>query len=390
MSAAAQGQGMHRPRLPEAAGHALELRGLSKRYGSFVAVEDVSLRVERGEFLTLLGPSGSGKTTILMAIAGFTAPSGGAILLDGSDITGLPPEKRDFGMVFQGYALFPHMSVAENVAFPLRVRGLGRADRDAKVRAALDLVQLDRFAERRPAQLSGGQQQRVALARALVFDPALLLLDEPLSALDKKLRAELQEELKALHRRVGRTFVNVTHDQEEALSLSDHVAILNHGRLIQLGAPAQLYERPRTRFVADFLGKSNFLHGTVREVPAMGHGTMALQSGATRLVQAAGAGARPALGSRALLSLRPEKIALLAEDDAADNSVTGEIASWAYLGAGFTLAVRTADLGEIRVALPSWRAPIAPAEGLAVRLGWSADAAVQVMEDMEGADAGGR
>jgi putative spermidine/putrescine transport system ATP-binding protein len=391
MTAAVQGQGMHRPRFPEVAGHALELRGLSKRYGSFVAVEDVSLRVERGEFLTLLGPSGSGKTTILMAIAGFTAPSAGAILLDGSDITGLPPEKRDFGMVFQGYALFPHMSVAENVAFPLRVRGLGRAERDAKVRAALDLVQLDRFAERRPAQLSGGQQQRVALARALVFDPALLLLDEPLSALDKKLRAELQEELKALHRRVGRTFVNVTHDQEEALSLSDHVAILNHGRLIQLGAPAQLYEQPRTRFVADFLGKSNFLHGTVREVSPAARGTLTLQSGATRLVQAAGAGARPALGTPALLSLRPEKIALLAEDEVADNSVVGEIAAWAYLGAGFTLAVRTADLGEIRVALPSWRAPIAPAEGLPVRLGWSADAAVPVVEDaVEGVDAGRR
>lgn len=192
---------------------------MTKRYGSFTAVADVSLRVERGEFLTLLGPSGSGKTTILMCIAGFVAPTAGAILLDGKDITPLPPERRDFGMVFQGYALFPHMTVAENVAFPLRVRKLSAADREAKVRAALDLVQLQGFAERLPRQLSGGQQQRVALARALVFDPALLLLDEPLSALDKKLRAELQEELKALHRRVGRTFVNVTHDQEEALSL---------------------------------------------------------------------------------------------------------------------------------------------------------------------------
>jgi putative spermidine/putrescine transport system ATP-binding protein len=196
----------------EVAAHALELRGLSKRYGSFTAVDDVSLRVDRGQFLTLLGPSGSGKTTILMAIAGFVALSGGAVLLDGRDITTIPPERRDFGMVFQGYALFPHMTVAENVAFPLRARGMPRAARDAKVRATLDLVQLGRFADRRPSQLSGGQQQRVALARALVFDPALLLLDEPLSALDKKLRAELQDELKALHRRVGRTFVNVTHD----------------------------------------------------------------------------------------------------------------------------------------------------------------------------------
>ncbi|MCO6417062.1 ABC transporter ATP-binding protein, partial [Siccirubricoccus sp. KC 17139] len=266
-------------------------------------------------------------------------------------------------------------------AFPLRVRAMGKAERDAKVRAALDLVQLDRFAERKPSQLSGGQQQRVALARALVFDPALLLLDEPLSALDKKLRAELQEELKALHRRVGRTFVNVTHDQEEALSLSDHIAILNHGRLVQMGRPITLYEAPRTRFVADFLGKSNFLQGTVREVTP---GGMALQAGGTRLVQAAGAGPRPAIGAPALLSLRPEKIALLGESDAAENVVSGEIAAWAYLGAGFSLSVRTADLGEIRVALPAWKAPIAPAEGLPVRLGWSADAAVPVLED-EGA-----
>jgi len=363
----------------EAAAHALELRGLTKRYGAFVAVDEVSLRVDRGQFLTLLGPSGSGKTTILMAIAGFVAPSAGAVLLDGGDITAVPPERRDFGMVFQGYALFPHMTVAENVAFPLRVRGLGRAERDAKVRAALDLVQLDRFAERRPGQLSGGQQQRVALARALVFDPALLLLDEPLSALDKKLRAELQDELRALHRRVGRTFVNVTHDQEEALSLSDQVAILNHGRLIQMGPPAALYDAPRTRFVADFLGKSNFLRGTVEPLGAAG---FAVHAGATRLVQS---GRQPPAGAPALLSLRPEKIALLAPDEPSANAVPGTIASWAYLGAGFTLAVRTADLGDLQVALPAWRAPIAPREGLAVRLGWSADAAVAVAED---ADAG--
>lgn len=359
-------------------GHALALQGLTKCYGSFTAVADVSLRVERGEFLTLLGPSGSGKTTILMCIAGFVAPTAGAILLDGKDITPLPPERRDFGMVFQGYALFPHMTVAENVAFPLRVRKLSAADREAKVRAALDLVQLQGFAERLPRQLSGGQQQRVALARALVFDPALLLLDEPLSALDKKLRAELQEELKALHRRIGRTFVNVTHDQEEALSLSDRVAILNHGKLIQEGAPAHLYEQPRTRFVADFLGKSNFLQGEVRESVPVG---FVIGAGATRIVQAVAENHRPAHGSRVLLSLRPEKITLMAEQDEADNVVEGRIAAWSYLGAGFGLNVETPDFGLLRVALPTWRAPIAPREGLAVRLGWSAAASVPVMED---------
>jgi putative spermidine/putrescine transport system ATP-binding protein len=351
-----------------ASGHALTLRALTKRYGDFVAVRDVSLQVERGQFLTLLGPSGSGKTTILMCIAGFVAPSEGQVLLDGRDITALPPEKRDFGMVFQGYALFPHMTVAENVAFPLRVRRLGAADREAKVRAALDLVQLDRFADRRPAQLSGGQQQRVALARALVFDPALLLLDEPLSALDKKLRAELQEELKALHRRVGRTFVNVTHDQEEALSLSDRVAILNHGTLVQ--------ERPRTRFVADFLGKSNFLHGTVTGHTADG---FALRAGATPLIQRAAE--RPAIGTPALLSLRPEKIALLGPQDRAENQVEGRVTGWSYLGAGFALTVATADLGPLRVHLPTWNAPVAPSEDLPLRLGWGAHATVPVEED---------
>ncbi len=361
-----------------ATAHALSLQGLTKRYGNFTAVQDVSLRVERGEFLTLLGPSGSGKTTILMCIAGFVVPTEGAILLDGKDITPLPPERRDFGMVFQGYALFPHMTVAENVAFPLRVRKMGTAEREEKVRAALDLVQLTGFAERLPRQLSGGQQQRVALARALVFNPDLLLLDEPLSALDKKLRAELQEELKALHRRVGRTFVNVTHDQEEALSLSDRVAILNHGKLIQEGAPALLYEHPRTRFVADFLGKSNFLQGVVGEsVP----GGFVLAAGATQLVQAGDEHHRPAHGSRVLLSLRPEKIALLTEDETAENSVTGTITAWSYLGAGYQLTVDVRDLGPLRVALPTWQAPIAPKEGLAVRLGWSSAASVPVQDD---------
>jgi len=356
-----------------ASGHALALQGVSRRYGEFVAVRDATVEVARGEFLTLLGPSGSGKTTILMMIAGFVEPSAGRILLDGRDITPLPPERRDFGMVFQGYALFPHMSVAENVAFPLRVRRMGRAERDAKVRAALDLVQLDRFAERRPSQLSGGQQQRVALARALVFDPALLLLDEPLSALDKKLRAELQEELKALHRRVGRTFINVTHDQEEALSLSDRIAILDHGRLVQVGSPEALYERPATRFVADFLGKSNFLEGDV--VPDAGG--VVLRRGATAVVAS---GAAPP--GRAVLSLRPERIALVPEGGEADNLVEGRIAAWSYLGTGYALTVSTADLGDLRVHLPAWGAPFAPAEGVPVRLGWSRAAAVAVAEDV--------
>ncbi|MES2710004.1 MAG: ABC transporter ATP-binding protein [Pseudomonadota bacterium] len=357
------------------AAHALSLVGLTKRYGSFTAVDDVSLDVTKGQFLTLLGPSGSGKTTILMAVAGFVAPSAGAILLDGRDITPVPPEKRDFGMVFQGYALFPHMTVAENLAFPLRVRGIDRAERDAKIRATLDLVQLSQFAERRPSQLSGGQQQRVALARALVFDPNLLLLDEPLSALDKKLRAELQDELKTLHRRIGRTFINVTHDQEEAMSLSDTVAILNHGKLIQIGAPDALYDRPRTRFVAGFLGKSNMISARVVERDGS---EARLSAGGTTLVQRLNAGM---VGDTVLLSLRPERIALLGGGETAANLVQGRVTAWSYLGAGHSLTVETADLGALRITLPTWRAPFAPAEGLVLRLGWPADAAAPVEDD---------
>ncbi len=362
-----------------ATGRALTLRGLTRRYGNVTAVDDVSLAVQRGEFLTLLGPSGSGKTTILMCIAGFVAPDSGAVLLDGRDITALPPERRDFGMVFQGYALFPHMTVAENVAFALRVRRLGAAEREARVQAALDLVQLQRFGDRLPRQLSGGQQQRVALARALAFGGELLLLAEPLAALDRKLRAELQEELKALHRRIGRTFVNVTHDQEEALSLSDRVAILNHGRLVQEGPPSLLYERPRTRFVADFLGRANFLHGVVEQVSC---DAVRLSTGATRLVQRLAPGdLHPAPGVPLLLALRPEKIAVLGPAEAAENLVEGRIAAWSYFGSGFALSVATQDLGELHVTLPSWGAPIAPQEGLPVRLGWSATAAVPVEEE---------
>ncbi len=239
--------------------HAITLENVSKHYGSVRAIDDVSLAVAPGEFITLLGPSGSGKTTVLMAIAGFVTPTRGTIRLDGMPITEKPPESRNFGVVFQGYALFPHMSVAENVAYPLRVRRTAKAEISRRVKAALDLVQLGPLADRMPPQLSGGQQQRVALARALVFQPQVLLLDEPMSALDKKLRAELQLELRDLHRRLGATFINVTHDQEEAIIMSDRIAIMRDGKVIQLGAPKELYERPATRFVADFLGKSNFL-----------------------------------------------------------------------------------------------------------------------------------
>ena len=241
----------------------IEIRNINKFYGAAQALFDVSLSIRKGEFVTLLGPSGSGKTTLLKIIAGFEPVSSGSITMGGGDVTGLPPEKRNFGLVFQGYALFPHMSVHDNIAYPLKVRRLARGEIDARVKAMLDLVQLGRFANRRPSELSGGQQQRVALARALVFKPDLLLLDEPMSALDKKLRVDLQEELREIHRSLGTTFINVTHDQEEAMHMSDRIAVMNHGRIEQYDTSFNLYRRPNSRFVADFIGKSNIFSGSI-------------------------------------------------------------------------------------------------------------------------------
>lgn len=241
----------------------IEIRNINKFYGAAQALFDVSLSIRKGEFVTLLGPSGSGKTTLLKIIAGFEPVSSGSITMAGGDVTALPPEKRNFGLVFQGYALFPHMSVYDNIAYPLKVRRLARCEIGERVNAMLDLVQLGRFAKRRPSELSGGQQQRVALARALVFRPDLLLLDEPMSALDKKLRVDLQEELREIHRSLGTTFINVTHDQEEAMHMSDRIAVMNHGRIEQYDTSFDLYRRPRSRFVADFIGKSNIFSGSI-------------------------------------------------------------------------------------------------------------------------------
>ncbi|MEV0388490.1 ABC transporter ATP-binding protein [Nonomuraea sp. NPDC050643] len=243
-------------------GGAVDVRGVGKRYGEAVALDGVSLHVEPGEFMTLLGSSGSGKSTLLNVVAGFTRPSSGSVAVDGRDITKEPPYKRDLGMVFQHYALFPHMSVAENVAFPLRRRRVRGAELTRRVGEALDVVELGGLRDRRPAQLSGGQQQRVALARAIVFRPRVLLMDEPLGALDKRLREQLQLEIKRLHTELGITFVFVTHDQDEALTMSDRIALLRDGRIVQVGTPEDLYDRPASRYVAEFLGESNLLPGS--------------------------------------------------------------------------------------------------------------------------------
>lgn len=354
----------------------LSLDHVTKRYDNVVAVDNVSLQVERGQFLTLLGPSGSGKTTLLMAIAGFVPLSAGSISLDGQPIDHLPPERRNFGMVFQGYALFPHLTVAENVAFPLRVRRRPRAEIAERVRRALDTVQLEGLADRLPRQLSGGQQQRAALARALVFEPSLVLLDEPLSALDKNLRSDLQLELKDLHQRVGLTFIYVTHDQQEALSLSTEIAILRDGRLIQKGKPSELYERPASRFVAGFLGRSNFIQG---EVGAMTGGAFAYRCGAHSLRQAE-SHVRIASGDSVLVTVRPEKIRVLADDETAHNRLAGRVVSWSYLGNQFHLIVDVAGIGKLFVETPTWRRET-PVVGQEIVLGWDQDASVPVAED---------
>jgi spermidine/putrescine ABC transporter ATP-binding subunit len=315
-------------------GAEVRLEGVVKTFGAVRAVDGVTLTVRAGEFLTLLGPSGSGKTTTLACVAGFAVPSEGEVLIQGRPVTFEPPFKRNVGMVFQHYALFPHMSVAENLAFPLRMRKRPPMEIRERVAWALALVQLEGLGGRAPRQLSGGQQQRVALARALVFEPPVLLMDEPLGALDKKLRAEMQLELRHLHARLGVTVLYVTHDQEEALTLSDRVAVMNRGRLEQVGAPLDLYESPRTRFVAEFVGESNLLAGTVA---AADGGELALVTrGGLRVPLAPGSAS---VGETLTLLVRPEKIALAAEGRAL---VGGEVVEAIYLGESTRYVVRAA------------------------------------------------
>lgn len=353
--------------------HTLTLTKLNKVYGRLHAIRDVSLSMPRGSFVTLLGPSGSGKTTILMAIAGFVQPTSGSIRIDDRDITALAPEQRNFGMMFQGYALFPHMTVAENVWFPLRVRGHSRASARERVHRALEMVQMEHLAERRPMQLSGGQQQRVALARALVFEPDLVLLDEPLSALDKNLRHDLQIELKSLHQRLGVTFVYVTHDQEEALSMSDHIVILRNGQIEQKGSPSELFERPDTRFVADFLGRSNFISGHVIARDDSGFDYVV---GTHRFWQSGA----PLHGGdeNVLIAIRPQKVAVSANRPDATNTVEGRVKAVSYLGTSYYLLVSVPGLEPVSAVVSAWGAASVPREGASVWLSWDPASAVVV------------
>lgn len=294
--------------------------------GEVLVVKDLNLSINKGEFVTMLGPSGSGKSTCLMMLAGFETATHGDILLNGRPINNIPPHKRGIGMVFQNYALFPHMTVGENLSFPLEVRKMGKAEREEKVKRALDMVKMGDFAGRRPAQLSGGQQQRIALARALVFEAELVLMDEPLGALDKQLREHMQYEIKHLHERLGITVVYVTHDQSEALTMSDRVAVFDDGVIQQLSTPDDLYERPENAFVAQFIGENNKLFGTVDAVKG-GKAKIKLDNGALTEALAVNCGDS---GSRTTLSIRPERINVGGRQT--KNSVEAEVLELIYLG----------------------------------------------------------
>lgn len=327
--------------------HAVEFTGVSRHFGAVHAVDHVDLQIEAGSFFAMLGPSGSGKTTCLRLISGFEKPTAGTIRIFGEEMGAVPPNLRHVNTVFQDYALFPHMNVRDNVAYGLMVRGIGRVRRHAKAEDMLTLVKLDGFADRKPAQLSGGQRQRVALARALVNEPRVLLLDEPLGALDLKLREAMQDELKALQKRLGITFVFVTHDQGEALSMADRLAVFSNGKIAQIGTPAEIYDRPRTRFVADFVGSSNVL------APAM--------------TQALGG---PPLWS----SLRPEALRLV---PTATSALRGRVAGLRYLGAGTRLTIALPG-AEIAALVPAGQA--LPEPGTEVGLAFD-PAALHLMEE---------
>jgi len=334
--------------------------------GENLVVKDFNLAIEPGEFVTMLGPSGSGKTTCLMMLAGFETATKGEIYIDGTPVNNLAPHKRDIGMVFQNYALFPHMTIAENLAFPLKVRKLSVEEVERKVASVLEMVELAHVANRYPKQLSGGQQQRVALARALVFEPKLVLMDEPLGALDKQLREQMQLEIKRLHEKLGITVLYVTHDQDEALTMSDRIAVFNNGAVQQLASPAELYESPSNAFVAQFIGENNQLKGVVVELGS-DHCSVEINH---HLIHA-----KPVkvsrVGDQTLLSIRPEKIIVEPESGYCDNEVTGMLRELIYHGDHHRLVVEIAGVGDLVVKVPNdSRGERTFVAGNQYRIGW--------------------
>ncbi len=355
------------PAVPPA-GTKLSVRNVTKSYGLVTALADTSLDMAEGEFLTLLGPSGSGKTTLLTIVAGLTEPTSGEVWIGGKLATYEPPNKRDVGMVFQNYALFPHMSIEENIAFPLRMRRASSAHIETEVSRVLEMVQLPQVAKRLPRELSGGQQQRIALARCMVYHPSIILMDEPLGALDRKLRDHMQMEIKSLHKRLGITILYVTHDQEEALAMSDRICLMNHGRIVQLGTPEDLYFRPRSEFVADFLGESNILAGEV-----VANGTLRVVGDLTIQVKSTDG---LAAGQAVKLVIRPEALRLLGEGGQAQNTATGTVSDTVFGGGVFRHFIAV-EGGPVLIAKQFADRPgTIPAIGEVVRVGWDSDQAV--------------
>jgi mannopine transport system ATP-binding protein len=345
-------------------GAKVTVREISKSYGDIRAVDGVSIDVRQGEFISLLGPSGSGKTTLLMMIAGFETPNSGVIRVGDRDVTYLAPNRRDIGMVFQRYALFPHMTVAQNIGFPLRMRKIAKPEISRRVADVLSLVQLGGLETRLPSQLSGGQQQRVAVGRALVFEPPVLLMDEPLGALDKKLREQMQIEIKSLQQKLGVTVIYVTHDQEEALTMSDRIAVMRDGRLEQIGTPTALYDEPATPFVADFIGKTNFLEGECLSASPDRLIVRIGESGRINIPKASGSDNRNP-GTRVRLAIRPEQIRIVGRGDGGDGALAGVVEAAIFVGAfrTFLLRLKSGDLIQVQT----------PADGAHVREGDAVD-----------------
>ncbi|CAL79828.1 Putative Spermidine/putrescine ABC transporter (ATP binding protein) [Bradyrhizobium sp. ORS 278] len=343
----------------------ISFRQVVKRFGPLTVVDHLDLDITRGEFIALLGPSGSGKTTLLMMLAGFEQPTSGTIEVGGIRVDGLPPHKRNMGVVFQNYALFPHMSVRDNIAFPLKMRNAPKTEIATRVARVLDMVKLSAMAERKPAQLSGGQQQRVALARALVFEPQVVLMDEPLGALDKKLREQMQLDIRDLHRRLGLTIVFVTHDQDEALTMSDRIAVFNHGKIEQIGTPREIYELPRTPFVAEFIGETNLLTCKVDD-QAGDAMRLTTDSG---LSLSAHAGTERIDGGKVRVSIRPEAIHINDHAAATANRMTARILDAVYFGDHMRLV---AAVGEQRLIIKGDRTSEAAEVGRDVSLSFAA------------------